>query len=93
MELRRQSGSKGMLGMVLEKMHGGEILSQHEVSAALKDYNDLQSKLATLQQKAKVGEVSLFVFDGLDFTVHLHCISHSANDTFEGVIVGRITDV
>lgn len=54
---RRPSGSKGMLGTVLERMHSGQVLSQHEVSAALREYNVLQSKMADLQQKVDVAKV------------------------------------
>ena len=46
-----------MLGNVLEKMHQGEVLSQHDVSAALRDYNHLLSKMADLEQKTKLTKV------------------------------------
>ena len=44
------SGSRGKLGEILEKMYKGSILSQHEVSAALREYNQIQIRLADLQR-------------------------------------------
>ena len=49
-----------MLGKVLEKMHEGMILSQHEMSAALREFNQLQTRMADLQRledKMKVGKI------------------------------------
>lgn len=56
------SGSRGKLGEVLEKMHGGAVLSQHEVSAALRDYNLLMSKLEELKIKTQKMKVLKHIF-------------------------------
>lgn len=50
-----------MLGTVLERMHSGQVLSQHDVSAALREYNVLQSKMADLQQKVDVAKVHVWI--------------------------------
>jgi hypothetical protein len=57
---KNPSGSRGKLGDVLEKMHEGVVLSQHDVSAAMRDYNHLLTKLEELEAKTKKMKVSLF---------------------------------
>lgn len=55
---KNPSGSRGKLGDVLEKMHDGVVLSQHDISAAMRDYNHLLTKLEELEIKTKKMKVS-----------------------------------
>ena len=47
------SGSQGMLGETLEKLYKGDVLSQHAVSSALRDYNQMLTTIEDLEQRTK----------------------------------------
>ncbi|KAL3878895.1 hypothetical protein ACJMK2_031223 [Sinanodonta woodiana] len=49
---------KRKLGYVLEKMHAGDVLSQHEVSGALREYNQLCIELEHLQRRIEEVEAN-----------------------------------
>ncbi|KAL4231001.1 hypothetical protein ACF0H5_011374 [Mactra antiquata] len=54
---KNPSGSKGKLGYALERMHDGELLSQHDVASALSDYNTLLRKIDDLEKQLEVAKL------------------------------------